>query len=139
MNKECCFAQTDHGPNPYVANIEREAGENQNFRTAFWTGGYLQMTLMSIPTCGEIGVEIHEDTDQFIRVEQGKAVVKLGRCEQQLTFQQNMYEGDAIFVPAGTWHNIVNVGMKPLKVSSIYAPPHHPKGTIQRTKTDKYS
>lgn len=110
--------------------------ENQTFRTAVWTGGYLQMTLMCIPPCGEIGLEIHEDTDQFIRVERGKAVVKMGKYRTHLDFMQSICTGDGVFVPAGTWHNIVNVGGAPLRLSSIYAPPHHPKGTVHYTKED---
>ena len=91
---------------------------------------------MSIPTCGEIGVEIHPDTDQFIRVEGGQALVRMGACREKLNFQRSLSMGDAIFVPAGTWHNILNNGNCPLKLSSIYAPPHHPKGTVHRTKAD---
>lgn len=94
------------------------------------------MTLMCIPPCGEIGLEIHEDTDQFIRVEQGKAIVKMGKCRNQLDCRQDLCRGDGVFVPAGTWHNIVNTGRESLKVSSIYAPPHHPRGTVERTKSD---
>ncbi len=94
------------------------------------------MTLMCIPPCGEIGLEIHQDTDQFIRIEGGRAVVKMGKFENQLDFRQSLCIGDAVFIPAGTWHNIVNVGGCPLKVTSIYAPPRHPRGTIQCTKED---
>lgn len=136
MNCGYYARQIDNGPNPYVANIQQEAVENQNFRTAIWTGCHLQMTLMSIPPCGEIGLEIHTDTDQLIRVEQGRAVVKMGRCKNQLDFQQNMCSGDAVFIPAGTWHNVVNIGRNPLKVSSVYAPPNHPRGTVHPTKED---
>lgn len=136
MNGDCCLRKIDNGSNPYVANIEQEAMQNQNFRTAIWTGCYLQMTLMCIPPCGEIGLEIHPETDQIIRVEQGKAVVKMGKCKGQMDFQQNMCKEDTVFVPAGTWHNVINIGRIPLKVSSIYAPPHHPKGTIHQTKAD---
>ena len=94
------------------------------------------MTLMCIPPCGEIGPEVHEDTDQFIKVEQGTALVKMGGCEKQPHFRQNMCKGDAVFIPAGTWHNVVNTGKTSLKLSSIYAPPHHPRGTVQRSKAD---
>ncbi|MCI8813926.1 MAG: cupin domain-containing protein [Lachnospiraceae bacterium] len=136
MNCGNCSKQTDNGPAPYAANIERMTMRNDKFRTAVWTGCHLQMTIMCIPPCGEIGLEFHKDTDQFIRVEQGRAIVKMGKCKEQLDFQRNLCRGDAVFIPAGTWHNIVNAERKCLKVSSIYAPPNHPKGTVQRTKTD---
>jgi mannose-6-phosphate isomerase-like protein (cupin superfamily) len=130
----CCGGnETDRGPEPYVADIEQMAEENQNFREAIWTGRYLQMTLMSIPVCGEIGLENHRDTDQLIRVEQGNAIVEMGRCEDRMDTGTRMCPGDAVFVPAGTWHNVRNVGRNPLKVSSVYAPPHHPRGTVQRS------
>lgn len=136
MNCDYCTGLKDHGGNPYVLNMGQSAMRNSNFRTAAWTGIHLQMTLMCIPPCGEVGLEIHTDTDQFIRVEQGNAVVKMGKCKNQLTFRQNLRCGDAVFVPAGTWHNIVNAGRNSLKLSSIYAPPHHPKGTIHHTKKE---
>lgn len=74
----------DHGPCPYLVNMEQITVENTNFRTAVWTGCNLQMTRMCIPPCGEIGLEIHEDTDQFIQVVRGKAVAKMGKCKNQL-------------------------------------------------------
>ena len=126
----------DHGPNPYSAHVEQMAIQNQNFRTAIWTGCHLQMTLMCIPPCGEIGEEIHEDTDQFIRVEQGKATVVMGRCKHQMDFQCNVVRGDVICVPAGIWHNVMNMGRSPLKLSSVYAPPKHPRGTVDHTKAE---
>lgn len=128
--------QTDHGPAVYVTNIERETLQNHHFRTAVWTGCHLQMTVMCIPPCGEIGLEIHGDTDQLIRVEQGTAAVRIGKCADKPDFQQNMCKGDAVYIPAGTWHNVVNIGRNALKVSSVYAPPNHPKGTVQHTKAD---
>ncbi|MCI7813281.1 MAG: cupin domain-containing protein [Lachnospiraceae bacterium] len=131
-----CAGKTDNGPNPYVTNIEEMAAKNPNFRTAIWTGCHMQMTLMCIPPCGEIGLEVHEDTDQLIRVEQGRAVVEMGLCEKQSNFHANMCTGDAVFVPAGTWHNIINIGRTPLKISSVYAPAKHPRGTIHPSKAD---
>jgi mannose-6-phosphate isomerase-like protein (cupin superfamily) len=127
------MGKIDYGPEPYVAEIGRLAAGNQNFREAIWTGTYLQMTLMSIPVCGEIGLEIHPDTDQLIRVEQGSAIVKMGNCKEYLDIQRKICCGDGVFVPAGIWHNIINAGRNPLKVSSVYAPPHHPRGTVQRS------
>ena len=94
------------------------------------------MTLMCIPSCSDIGIEMHHDTDQIIRIEQGMALVKMGTCENQLNNQKKVCVGDTIFIPAGTWHNIINVQNIPLKLSSIYAPPKHPVGTVHRTKED---
>ena len=136
MNWDCCSKSTDNGLNPYAANIKQITIQNQNFRTAVWTGCYLQMTLMCIPEHEEIGLEFHADTDQFIRIEQGKATVKMGKCKNRLDFQQNICEGDGVCIPAGTWHNIINIEKTPLKISSIYAPPNHLKGTIHQTKSE---
>ena len=135
IGHNCNPCETDHGPEPFVANIMFMARKNQNFRTAFWTGYHLQMTLMCIPPCGEVGVEMHPDTDQFIRVEEGTAIVRMG-CKEKLETQYRLSTGDAIFVPCGTWHNVINSGNCPLKLSSFYAPPQHPKGTIHCTKED---
>ncbi len=131
-----CAIQTDNGPNCYVTNIEKMAIQNQNFRTAIWTGCYLQMTLMCIPPCEDIGLEIHSELDQFIRVEQGESIVKMGTCKNELDFQRILCKGDGVFIPAGTWHNIINLGRNSLKVSVIYAPPNHPRSTIHATKAD---
>lgn len=131
-----CQTPSDSGPCPYVANVTQSAVKNRNFRTALWTGCYAQMTLMSIPVCSDIGMEIHEDTEQFIRIEQGLALVKMGECKNHLDSQKKAGPGDVIFVPKGIWHNIINIGRIPLKLSSIYAPPHHPAGTVHATKED---
>lgn len=127
----------DHGPNPYVTNIHEAAMRNNNFRTALWTGEYLQLTLMSIDVCGDIGLEMHPDVDQFLRIEQGQGLVMMGEDKNNLCYQQRVCEDYAIFVPAGTWHNLINTGNIPIKLYSIYAPPNHPHGTIQVTKEDE--
>lgn len=126
----------DRGPEPLVVNIQCATQSNTNFRTALWTGQNLQLTLMCIPVGGDIGVEIHQDTDQFIRIESGCALVKMGCSQNALTRQQRADSSYALIIPAGTWHNIVNVGSVPLKLYSVYAPPEHPFGTIHRTKLD---
>src|SRR5574344_1533895 len=96
----------DYGPEPFVVDIEDATTDNTNFRTAFWTGKHLQMTLMSIPVGGEIGLEIHPDNDQFLRVEQGEGLVQMGDAEDNLTFEQKAEEDFGIFIPAGKWHNL---------------------------------
>ncbi|MGN1328259.1 MAG: cupin domain-containing protein [Eubacterium sp.] len=124
----------DYGPEPFAVNISQSTRRNSNFRRALWTGEHLQLTLMSIPVGSEIGLENHPDTDQFLRVEAGFGVLKMGKCKEEMDFVKRVGVGDGIFVPAGTWHNIINTGRCPLKICSIYAPPHHPHGTVQRTK-----
>ena len=136
MKFDSFTGQADYGPNPYVVHVGQMAMRNPNFRTALWTGEYMQMTLMNIPVRGEIGPEIHEDTDQMVRVEQGIGLVTMGADKDNPDFEQRVMQGDTIFVPAGTWHNIVNAGRIPLRLTSIYAPPHHPRGTIHRTKEE---
>lgn len=134
--KNFCSRQADRGGRPYALNVEQEAMQNQNFRTSIWTGQNLQMTVMHIPTCSDIGQEIHEDTDQLIRIEHGMAMVQMGRMKNQVDFQENLCTGDSVFVPANIWHNIINTGREPLKLSSVYAPPHHPMGTVHHIKAD---
>jgi mannose-6-phosphate isomerase-like protein (cupin superfamily) len=107
---------------------------NPNFRAALWTGENLQLTLMSIPVGGEIGLESHPNLDQFLRLEQGFGQVMMGASEDRLNYQANVTEGYAIFIPAGTYHNLINIGNMPIKIYSIYAPPQHPAGTIHETK-----
>lgn len=131
-----CGCSTDHGPCPFISNISNAARQNSNFRTALWSGNHLQMTLMCIPVYGDIGVEIHPETDQYIRVETGQALVHMGTSKDRMCFRRKLNGGDAVFVPCGTWHNVSNIGNCPLKLSSIYAPPHHPGGTVHRTKAD---
>lgn len=124
----------DYGPEPFVININDATINNKNFRTTLWTGKYLQSTLMSINVGEDIGLEIHPDTDQFLRIESGQGIVRMGKIKDRLDFQKNVRDDDAIFIPAGMWHNVVNTGTRPLKLYSIYAPPHHPHGTIHQTK-----
>ena len=126
----------DYGCEPFIFNINHAAHMNQNFRTTLWTGRYMQLTLMSVPAGGDIGIEMHSDVDQFIRVESGRGKVYTGSCKNDLQERSYVNENDAILIPAGTWHNIVNVGNCPLKLYSLYAPPQHPFGTMHPTKKD---
>jgi len=124
----------DQGPNPFIIDIAKATINNDNFRTTLWTGPHLQLTVMSIPVGEDIGLEVHPNVDQFIRIEQGYGMSQLGDQKDHFYLQQPVFEDSAIFVPAGTWHNIVNLGNIPLKLYTIYAPANHPKGTIHKTK-----
>lgn len=125
---------TDYGANAFVVDIHKATLNNDTFRTALWTGNHLQLTLMSIPVGGDIGLEVHPNVDQFLRIESGQGVVQMGDSKENLYFKQPIYDDYAIFVPAGTWHNITNTGNEPLKLYSIYSPPNHPWGTVHQTK-----
>ncbi len=126
----------DYGPEPFVVNIDEATKQNSNYRTALWTGDNLQVTLMSIKVGGDIGLEIHPTVDQFIRIEEGQGMVKMGDKKDQLNYQERVYDDFAIMIPAGKWHNVINTGDKPLKLYAIYAPPEHPRGTVHKTKAD---
>ena len=134
QNSNHCIPLNDYGPDPFVTNIDKMTRQNTNYRTALWTGQNLQLTLMSIPAGGQIGLEIHPDTDQFLRIESGKGTVMMGADKNRLNYQRPVFGGYAVFVPAGTWHNIVNTGACPLKIYTVYAQPHQPHGTVQATK-----
>lgn len=127
---------TDHGPKPYVVNIEDETLGNTNYRTTLWTGKYMQMTVMAIAPGDDIGLEVHEDHDQFLRVEQGRGRVQIGPEKDALDFDEEVGDDWVILVPAGSWHNVTNIGDEPLKVYSLYAPPEHAHGTVHPTKAD---
>lgn len=125
----------DTGPAPLVTNIERVTLENTNYRSTLWTGKNLQVTLMSIEPDHDVGLEVHEDNDQFLRIEAGEATIYMGETKENMTTWQSGAD-EVIIVPAGTWHNLVNTGDVPLKIYSIYAPPHHPHGTVHVTKEE---
>jgi len=124
----------DFGGNPFVVDIEKVTTQNDTFRTALWTGTHFQLTLMSIDVGEDIGLEVHPHLDQFIRLEAGQGRVQMGDSQFNLDFEQTAYADYAIFIPAGKWHNLTNIGHEPIKLYSIYAPPEHPFGTVHETK-----
>lgn len=114
----------------YTGNIEQEALENEAFRKVLYTSAYMQLVVMSIPAGESIGEETHGQ-DQFLRVEEGEGKAQLDGVDHLLS------DGFAVVVPAGTLHNIVNTSSsEPLKLYSLYAPPHHADGTLHNTKAD---
>ena len=114
----------------FVDDIESMTLGNADFRRVVYTGREMQLVLMTIPPGGEIGEEVHEDRDQFFRVEGGQGEVLIDG-------KWTKVEGDwAIIVPSGARHNVRNTGQEPLKLYTIYAPPEHHDGTVHRTKAD---
>lgn len=126
----------DYGAEPTVLDIESYTLGNDNFRTALWTGNNLQVTLMSIPVGGDIGLEQHTTIDQFLRIEEGVGQVLMGDSKDNLEFTKEASDDFVILVPAGKWHNIINKGDKPLKIYTIYAPVEHPHGTVHNTQQE---
>lgn len=120
----------------WVGNVEEATLENTNFRTVLFTGGNLQLTAMRLGPGEEIGVEMHDHLDQFLRIEQGSARVTFGPSADQVDEEHEVTDDWAVVVPAGTWHNVVNTGAGELKLYSIYGPPEHPPETVHRTKED---
>ncbi len=127
---------TDRGKEPVVENMEDWTLDNDNYRTTVWTGEHLQLTVMSIAVGDDIGLEVHEDSDQFLRIESGKGRCQMGDAEDNLTFDKEVGDDDAILVPAGKWHNITNIGDEPLRLYTLYAEPDHVAGTIHETHED---
>ena len=126
----------DFGNDPFVFNIEDYTKENETYRTVLWTGEYMQLTVMSILPGEDIGLEVHDDHDQFIRVEEGEGIVKMGDAEDNLSFEERIEDDFAIMIPAGKWHNVINDTDKPLKLYSIYAPREHKPNTVHKTRAE---
>lgn len=115
----------------YVTNIEKKSLENSYFREVLFTGPHSQLVVMSIAPGEDIGMETHENVDQFLRIEAGTGKAILSGKEYDLE------DGSAVVVPAGTAHNIINSSRsEPLKLYTIYSPPNHPPGTIHKNKAE---
>jgi mannose-6-phosphate isomerase-like protein (cupin superfamily) len=120
----------------WVGDIEALTNDNDTFRTVLWTGANLQLTVMRLATGEEIGLEVHDHVDQFLRVESGSARVTLGPSADEVEVAHDVAADWAVIVPAGTWHNVINNGIEELKLYSLYAPAEHPPNTVHRTKAD---
>ena len=116
----------------YITHIESETLENEDYRRVLFTGPHTQLVLMTLRPSDEIGVEIHAEHDQFIRIECGEGTVVLNGVKHRLS------DGVAVVIPAGVEHNVINTSKsEPLRLYTLYSPPEHPAGTIQRTKHDE--
>jgi mannose-6-phosphate isomerase-like protein (cupin superfamily) len=110
--------------------------DNTNFRTVVFTAGHTQLTLMSLAPGEEIGWEAHHHLDQFLRLEQGTARLELGKTEDGVDETHEVEDDWAFIVPAGVWHNVINIGEDAVKLYSLYSPPEHPDGTVHVTKAE---
>lgn len=120
----------------YVDDIEQATLDNGHFRQVLFTGDRLQLTVMTIPSGGEVGLEMHDGLDQFIRIESGSARVTFGPADDVVDETHEVGDDWAVIIPGGTWHNVINTGDGELKLYSIYSPPEHPDGTIHETKAE---
>jgi mannose-6-phosphate isomerase-like protein (cupin superfamily) len=114
----------------FIADIEKLTEDNEDFRRVLYTGKNLQLVLMAIQPGEDIGEEVHEDRDQFFRVEKGKGEVHIDGAPTPIKGD------DAFIVPAGARHNVVNTGDKPLRLYTLYAPPEHRDGIVRATKAE---
>lgn len=114
----------------FYGNIEQLTEENNNFRQVLYTAKHCQLVLMTLPVGGEIGAEVHDENDQFFRFEAGVGKVVIDDNEYTVK------DGDAIIVPAGAEHNVINIGDEPLRLYTIYSPAHHKDGIIRATREE---
>ena len=114
----------------YKDNIEKATLKNKNFRKVVYTSAYSQLVLMSLKPKEEIGAETHPENDQFMRFEGGKGRVEIDENSY------NVKDGDAVVIPAGAKHNVINTGKDKLKIYTIYSPPHHKDQIVRKTKEE---
>lgn len=114
----------------YVTDIESATLQNSDYRRVLFTGRNTQLVLMSIAPGDEIGLETHDEHDQFIRVESGSGTVVLDGEEHRLA------DGVAVVIPAGVRHNVINTSRDMLRLYTLYSPPEHADGTVRHTKQD---
>jgi mannose-6-phosphate isomerase-like protein (cupin superfamily) len=116
----------------YVGPLEKQTLENTYFRRVLYTGKHAQLVVMCLGPGEEIGDEVHANVDQFFRIEQGEARFVLHENQERLA-----RDGDAVVVPAGTFHNVINTSKTaPLKLYTLYSPPNHPDGTVHKTRAE---
>ena len=121
----------------WVHDVERATLDNETFRTVLFTGEHTQLTVMRLGPGEDIGREVHDHVDQFIRIEQGSARVELSTTEDDADESHDVGPAAGTGeVAAGVWHNVVNTGDSELKLYSLYSPPEHPDGTVHRTKAE---
>ncbi len=118
------IAENVSNPMAAVINLEREVEDNYDFKKMLWLGKFFEIRAMSIPNGDAIGIEVHPDSDQFIKIESGRARISFGKTENEMTYERIIDEDYGVAIPAGTWHNVTNIGDEELKLFTVYAPPH---------------
>ncbi len=119
----------DMGKKPWTLDMEQATIDNEDYRLVNWTGEHIQLVLMSLDPGEEITLEMHKSRDQFIRIEQGEAHVRMGKTKDHLDFDKTVGDDWAILIPAGYWHHLENTGNAVLKLYTVYGPPEHAKST----------
>ncbi|CAN5883067.1 hypothetical protein BH24ACT6_BH24ACT6_14370 [soil metagenome] len=120
----------------WIADIEKTTIDNTNFRTVLFTARHIQLTVMSLAVGENIGWEMHDNLDQFLRIERGSGTLRLGSSSDDVAEEHAVSDDWAMIIPAGTWHDVANDGDGELKLYSVYGPPDHPAGTLHVTKAD---
>jgi mannose-6-phosphate isomerase-like protein (cupin superfamily) len=116
----------------FVGDIEKLTEKNNYFRQVLFTGKHTQLVVMCLQPGEEIGNEVHDTVDQFFRIEEGEARFVFGGSEEHL-----VHDGEAVVVPAGTFHNVINASkVESLKLYTLYSPPNHPDGTVHKNKEE---
>lgn len=118
---------------PWAVDIEELTVGNENYRSAVWTGKYIQLALMTLQPGERIDPELHDNHDQFIRIEEGEAQVLMGKEKDNMTFDKIVGDDWAILIPAGYWHEVINTGDTELKLYTVYGPPEHKPRTLHKT------
>ncbi len=127
---------TGQGPVPYITDLRREIIDNTLFYSTRWTSRNMQLALMSVPVDTETGLDVHYASDQFFYIEKGEALVIMGPCYDCIDNQSHVYEGYGIIIPAGIWHNVINISNSDLKMCTIFAPAFSSYNTVYRTKEE---
>lgn len=123
----------DYGPEPFVIKIDWETEQNNNYRSALWTGENMQVMLICMEGGQRSELEVH-GTDHFVCIQEGQAIVETGNDRDNLDFRVRVSADYAIMIPTGIWHSIINIGNTKLRLYVIYGPPQFPHGTMMETR-----
>lgn len=125
LQRTVSFRKQSNDPNSLVFNVENLIESNNSLKKEIWKSDKILINAMSINPNGEIGSEVHHDSDQFIKIISGRARILMGQNENNYNYERVIDDDHAVIIPAGTWHNIISIGDEPLKLLSIYAPPEY--------------